>query len=72
MHIRNYWRRDNVVLCYSNLLLSFQVRMMEQRLAAADWTPSEASEQVTTLTTAVKERQQVISKLETEVEEQVS
>lgn len=46
--------------------------MMEQRLAAADWTPSEATEQVTTLTSAVKERQQVISKLESEVEEQVS
>lgn len=45
--------------------------MMEQRLAAADWTPSETTEQVSSLTTVVKERQQVITKLETEVEEQV-
>ncbi|GLV35231.1 uncharacterized protein CBL_01620 [Carabus blaptoides fortunei] len=47
-----------------------KVRMMEQRLAAADWTPSETTEQVSSLTTVVKERQQVITKLETEVEEQ--
>lgn len=46
--------------------------MMEQRLAAADWTPSETTEQVSSLTSAVKERQQVITKLETEVEEQVT
>lgn len=48
-----------------------QVRMMEQRLAAADWTPSEATEQVSSLTSAVRERQQVITKLESEVQEQV-
>lgn len=45
--------------------------MMEQRLAQCDWTPSEATEHVTSLNSAVREKETVINKLETQVEEQV-
>ncbi|KAJ4445671.1 hypothetical protein ANN_12355, partial [Periplaneta americana] len=47
-----------------------QVRMMEQRLAQADWTPSETSEHVSSLNSTVQAKETVINKLETQVEEQ--
>jgi uncharacterized coiled-coil protein SlyX len=45
--------------------------MMEQRLAQVDWTPSETSEHVSSLNSTVQEKETVINKLETQVEEQV-
>lgn len=45
--------------------------MMEQRLAQADWTPSETNEHVSSLNSTVQEKETVINKLETQVEEQV-
>jgi hypothetical protein len=45
--------------------------MMEQRLAQADWTPGETTEHVSSLSSTVQEKETVINKLETQVEEQV-
>jgi hypothetical protein len=45
--------------------------MMEQRLAQADWTPGETTEHVSSLSSTVQEKETVITKLETQVEEQV-
>ncbi|XP_033611575.1 uncharacterized protein CG43867 isoform X4 [Cryptotermes secundus] len=47
-----------------------KVRMMEQRLAQTDWTPSETTEHVSSLNSTVQEKETVINKLETQVEEQ--
>ncbi|PSN42246.1 hypothetical protein C0J52_24801 [Blattella germanica] len=44
--------------------------MMEQRLAQADWTPSETTEHVSSLNSSVHAKETVINKLETQVEEQ--
>ncbi|KAG8225376.1 hypothetical protein J437_LFUL005391 [Ladona fulva] len=51
-----------------------QVRMMEQRLAEAEWTPTDAASSAaigSEATIVVKEKERVINKLETQVEEQV-
>ncbi|KDR17120.1 hypothetical protein L798_08377, partial [Zootermopsis nevadensis] len=51
-------------------MLREKVRMMEQRLAEADWTPGETTEHVSSLSSTVQAKETVINKLETQVEEQ--